>query len=78
MFNLKTYQIKNLTKEQQRSLEKNYTNNRLELPIVCGFWRFGLLFQPIKLKKLNQLVDKKVKGSSGHFNTILLVYCVVC
>jgi hypothetical protein len=71
MFNPKNISNqKNLTKEQQRSLEKSTQTTDLNYLSSVAFEQFAVSTDEIE--KLNQLVDKKVKGSSGTFNTIFI------
>lgn len=60
----------NLTKEEQRSLEKNMQETDLSYLSSVAFEQFNVSSSDID--KLNQSIDKKIKGSSGSFNTIFI------
>lgn len=60
----------NLTKEQQRSLEKNMQETDLDYLSSVAFGQFNV--SSTDIDKLNQLIDKKTKGNSTSFNTIFI------
>lgn len=59
-----------LTKEQQRSLEKTMQETDLNYMSSVAFEQFSV--SSSEIDKLNQLIDKKTKGSSTSFNTIFI------